>query len=275
MDVMKSIELSELKKLVLDVKETYGYDFSDYAVSSLQRRIIRFMNLQSIDTVKNLVYRLIGDEVFFKQFVLEITVNTTEMFRDPTMWTILKDKILPGLKDLETIRIWHAGCSSGEEVYSMCILLEEEGLLDKAKIYATDLNEVVMEKAKQGKYSLRNMKLNSENYIKYGGKEALDKYCSVDTEYIIMNKDLLKNVSFKRFDLATEHEPFLKFDIIMCRNVMIYFNNTLQDKLIELFKNSLFAKAILVVGAQETIKMSTVGDAFSIVDEREKIFALK
>lgn len=261
-------------KLLFDkVLMRYNTDLSMYAMASLDRRLERFLSFNHFTSTENLIDKLINDSVYFDYFIREITVNTTEMFRDPSCWEFLRNDVLPDLKHLPSIRIWHAGCSSGEEVYSMAILLHELGLLDKSKIIATDLNKKVIEDAKNGIYSKKNMIINEENYLKSGGNSSLSNYYNDDKSNVVMKQDLLKNVQFMRYDLSTG-KLFSKFDMIMCRNVMIYFNKELQENVFSLFQKSLFKNGYLVIGKKESMAYYTSSKKFTEYNSTEKIFKL-
>lgn len=270
---MTKFNPNSLKLLFDKILEKYNTDLSMYAMASLERRLERFLSLCHFDSLEKLTDKLIEDNLYFDFFIKEITVNTTEMFRDPTCWKIIREKILPSLKDLPTIRIWHAGCSSGEEVFSMAILLKEIGLFDKAKTIASDLNKDVIENAKQGIYSLKSLPINEENYIKSGGSFTLNKYYTVKDNLMIMNPDLLEHVKFMRHDLSTGN-AFSKFDIILCRNVMIYFNKTLQENVFLLFQNSLFKNGFIVIGKKESMAYYSNIRKFLEYNEPEKIYKL-
>jgi chemotaxis protein methyltransferase CheR len=204
----------------------------------------------------------------------EVTVNTTEMFRDPTFWKKMKEAVFPLINDFPTIRIWHAACSSGEEVYSMAIALKEAGLYEKARIFASDINEDVIAKAQEGKYPVRNMELNGFNYEKYGGTKKLTDYFKVVGDYAMMDLSLLKNVTFKKFDLV-QGEQFQRFDIILCRNVLIYFNLPLQDQVVEKFAKCMSAGGFLAVGSKETIAWCKSVDHYNTFSLEEKIYQKK
>jgi chemotaxis protein methyltransferase CheR len=270
---MTKFDTDSLEFLFKKILIKYNTDLSMYAIASLERRLERFLSLCHFDSLENLTDKLIEDNVYYDFFIKEITVNTTEMFRDPTCWKILREEILPSLQDLPTIRIWHAGCSSGEEVFSMAILLKEVGLFDKAKTIASDLNKDVIENAKQGIYSLKSLPINEENYIKSEGKYSLDKYYEIKNNSMVMNSDLLENVKFMRHDLSTGN-PFSKFDIILCRNVMIYFNKTLQEKVFSLFQSSLFKNSFIIIGKKESMAYYSDIRKFSEYNEPERIYKL-
>jgi chemotaxis protein methyltransferase CheR len=208
---------------------------------------------------------------FLEQFILDITVNTTEMYRDPTFWKVLRHKILPVLNARPEFNIWHCACSSGEEVLSMAIMLKEEGMLDRAKIYATDINSQVLKKAQEVAYPIRNRELCEQNYNESDPKGKLSDYYKVVDNEMRFDKSLIQNVKFKHHDLAVDFH-FFKFDLILCRNVMIYFNQDLQNRVFQLLHNSLFLNGFLALGAKESLIWCKIADKFESVDEAEKIY---
>jgi chemotaxis protein methyltransferase CheR len=269
---MHEIEIADIRKLTEVMKEKYNYDFSNYAMSSFRRRIQRVLELYKFSSVDVLLKRLQDDPKFVKELVSEVTVNVTEMFRDPSFWRELRDHVLPNiLLNTQSISIWHAGCSSGEEVFSMAILLREMGILDKCKIIATDLDVDVIQRAKSGVYSIKNMELNQKNYIRFQGQHSLEKYYREDQGKALMDKSLIENVSFREHNLVNG-PAFSKFDLILCRNVMIYFNQTLQNQVLKLFHESLFKYGYLIVGSKESLIWCEIANKFIVVNNEEKIY---
>lgn len=269
---MEEIGIVDIKNLNRVLEEKYGYSFSDYAQSSFKRRIARILKLHHHDDIGALIKRLKNDHSYFDVFLDEITVNTTEMFRDPTFWKAVKERVLPSLESHQTIRIWHAGCSSGEEVFTMGILLEEAGLLGKSKIYATDISSTILDKAKKGIYPIRNMETNMMNYELCCGKTGLDKYYTGKGHNAIMDPRLVKSVTWMEQNLITLREPFMKFDIILCRNVMIYFSATLQAKIFKLFHDSLLGNGVLGIGSKESILWNNSASSFEAINNEERIY---
>jgi chemotaxis protein methyltransferase CheR len=265
------IELEELNELSDAILTKYGFDFTNYAQSSFKRRVLMALKKNGIKNVASLIHKIIQDRLFFEQFVTDITVNTTELFRDPTFFQVLREQVLPILNTRPEFNIWHAACSSGEEVISMAILLKEEGMLDRAKIYATDINTTVLKKAAEAKYPVRNWDLYKQNYLNTNPKSALENYCEIQDNEIQFNKELIQNVKFKQHDLAVDHH-FFKFDLILCRNVMIYFNQKLQNRVFELLHASLFLGGFLALGAKESLIWCKIADKFAPFNENEKIF---
>ncbi|WP_296621941.1 protein-glutamate O-methyltransferase CheR [Marivirga sp.] len=268
----QDIEISDLRRITELVKEQYKYDFTNYAMSSFRRRILRIMELYKFGSADLLIKRLKDDKSFFDEFIAEITVNVTEMFRDPPFWRELRDNVIPNiLLNHNTISIWHAGCSSGEEVFSMAILLKEMGILEKAKIIATDIDKVILEKAKKGHYSMKNMELNEKNYIRFEGKSNFKDYFKEENGKAVMDKSLIQNVSFREHDLV-QGVVFNKFDLILCRNVMIYFNQNLQNEVLKKHHESLFKYGYLVIGSKESLIWCEIANKFIVVNNEEKIY---
>lgn len=255
----------DFQLFVYALKSSSKYDFSDYSEKSLRRRLAKVLTDNRM-TITTMINKLKNDRIFLEKIVKEITVNTTELFRDPQVWHAIRYAILPKFKNNSAINIWHAGCSTGQEVYSMMILLNEMELLDKAKIYATDLNEDVLENAKLGQYKYRFnigyldnfdkvVKENPYNYDEYHDV-AYTKYFDIDksNDQITMKDFLREKPIFKKHDLVMENNTmFVKFDIILCRNVIIYFNYNLQSKVFDLFHKNLYDSGCLILGMHETI----------------------
>ncbi|MCX6291216.1 MAG: protein-glutamate O-methyltransferase CheR [Bacteroidetes bacterium] len=262
---------NEISDLFILLNDHYGYDFSGYAIASLQRRIKRFTSMNKINGFPELKKRLDDDPVFFSSFVHELTVNVTEMFRDPTFFQCLQQKVFPSLSTYPFRKIWHAGCSTGEEVYSMAMLLNEHRLYDRTRIYATDINSDVIQKSKEGIYPLRFMQEYSTNYILAGGASSLSDYYTARYDSAIINNHLKKNIIFSFHNLVTD-VSFNEFNLIVCRNVLIYFSPALQEKVIELFYNSLGMLGYLALGSKESMLASKLKNKFEVVDKKEKIF---
>ncbi len=268
----EELSLEELQMLAKLVKERYNYDFTDYAMSSFRRRIVRILELYKLKSIPALIALLERQEQFAEEFVSEITVNVTEMFRDPSFWISLRDDVLPNLfLGKDQITIWHAGCSSGEEVYSMAILLDEMGVLDRAKLVATDMDRAIITRAKRGVYALKNMEVNGKNYERMGGKNALKNYYREVNGEAVMEERLSKNMSFRKHDLVIG-EPFSKFDIVLCRNVMIYFNQQLQNRVLHKLHESLHRYGYLIIGSKESLIWCDIAYKFIVVNNEEKMY---
>ncbi|MGA0555938.1 CheR family methyltransferase [Larkinella sp. VNQ87] len=268
------ISPEELEEVVHLIRRQYGYDFSDYARASLQRRVLRCMQKANCQTVYELKYQLTNDPRFFAWFIESLTVNVTEMFRDPVFYKELRMNVLPKLASYPTIKIWHAGCSTGEEVFSMAILLHEAGLLDRARLYATDLNPANLERARQGIVPLQYMKDYTANYIQSGGLSDFSSYYTARYEHAIIRKEFRKNLVFATHNLATD-QAFNEFQLICCRNVLIYFNRHLQNRVMTLFGNSLAPLGYLALGMKESLLFAEARQQFEVVNPAVRIYRSK
>ncbi len=270
---MQELEIAQLRTLTELLKSKYDYNFTDYAMSSFRRRIQRIIELYKFSSFDALLQKLsLGNEEFFQEFLSEITVNVTEMFRDPTFWIEVRDKILPELlSQNNNISIWHAGCSSGEEVLSMAIILREMQIEGRVRIVATDIDQAILKKAKEAVYSIKNMELNSKNYERANGPQSLEKYYEEKGGKAHLDKTLLKDVVFKEHNLV-QGSVFSKFDLILCRNVMIYFNQSLQNQVLKVFHESLFKNSYLAVGSKESLIWCEIANKFLVVNNEEKIY---
>lgn len=269
---MQEIQIVDIRRLTETIRDRYGYDFTNYAMSSFKRRVLRIVELYKFSSMEALIRKISEDKPFFEEFISEITVNVTEMFRDPPFWRELRDKIIPNiLLNHNKISIWHAGCSSGEEVYSMAVLLKEMDILDRAKIIATDIDEVIIEKAQSGIYTVKNMELNEKNYIRFRGTKKFPDYFEVKNGQAYMDKDLVKDVSYRKHDLV-KGIVFNKFDLVLCRNVMIYFNQTLQNDVLKKLHESIFKYGYLAIGSKESLIWCEIANKFIVVNNEEKIY---
>lgn len=269
---VQDIEIADLRRLTSFLMERFNYDFRDYAMSSFKRRIKRIIELYKFKSVNALIEKLERNPAFFDEFVSEITVNVTEMFRDPTFWIALRDHIIPNiLLNHDKINIWHAGCSSGEEVYSLAIMLDEMGILPKARITATDIDTAIIDRAGKANINMKNMELNSQNYIRAEGKSSIWDYFTDENGTAVLDKRLIENVRFRKHDLV-QGEVFSKFDLILCRNVMIYFNQTLQNNVLYKLHESLFKYGYLCIGSKESLIWCDIANKFIVVNNEEKIY---
>lgn len=260
----------EIEVLINDVFEYYGMDFSGYSQASFRRRVNRLIQLDGFENFSEFLSKVRSDPDYFKHMVEEITVNVTEMFRDPLFYKVLRTEILPILATKPFIRLWHAGCSTGEEVFSMAILLKEANLLHKSLIYATDLNAVVLDTAKKGIFPLQMMKQYSENYMASGGEKDFSHYYTANYGLAKFSEELLEKMVFSQHNLISD-TSFNEFDLILCRNVLIYFDNELQERALRLFDDSLSKLGYLALGTKETIKFSHLKSRFQQLD-KEKIW---
>ncbi|WP_143959889.1 CheR family methyltransferase [Litoribacter populi] len=261
----------EIHRLFEDLNSAYGFDFTEYAKSSAIRRVSYFMEIHKIPTLPDLTRVLLRNENVFASFVQEFTVNVTEMFRDPGFYESLRANVIKKLSSYPVIKIWIAGCSTGEEAYSTAIWLEEEGLLDRSIIYATDLNPRVVFMAKKGVYNEELMQLYSKNYKEAGGKHSLSDYYRADFGSVIFDNRLKKHMVFSVHNLVAD-TSFNEFQLILCRNVLIYFNQDLQNRVFKLFHDSLCTFGYLGLGSKESMLFSDNRHDFVEVDRMRKIF---
>lgn len=261
----------EIRLLLEGVFQHYGFDFRDYAPASLKRRIWKCIQDENLHTVSALQEKVLHDPTCMERLLLTLSINVTAMFRDPDFYFAFRKKVVPLLQPSPFIRIWHAGCSSGEEVYSMAILLREEGLYDRTRIYATDLNEVVLKKAKEGIFPLGAMKDYTANYLRAGGSRSFSEYYTAKYDHAIFHRALQTNIVWAQHNLATD-ASFNEFDVILCQNVMIYFNRSLQSRVHKLFYESLVMFGVLGLGSKESISFTPYESAYEPLDDREKLY---
>ena len=235
--LMKTEDI-ELSLLLSGIYQHYGFDFRQYSRPSLVRRIDQMMEAEKVRTVSGLQERILHDPQVMERLLLTLSINTTMFFRDPEVFLYIRKNIVPALRTYPFIRIWVAGCSSGEELYSLAILLREEGVYDKCRIYATDMNEVVLERARQGIFKIQNMKEHTRNYQRAGGANEFSKYYTAKYDNVIFDSNLGKNVVFSRHSLARD-SVFNSFNLILCMNVLIYFNAELKKRVFTLLTDSL------------------------------------
>jgi len=260
--------LHDILQLLLD---QYGYDFTEYSQTSLKRRVIRFMDISQITTAEELIYQLHTKKTLFHKLLQTVTVNVTEMFRDPTFYKILREKILPELATYPIIKIWHAGCATGEEVFSLAILLSEENLLNRCRIYATDINPENIDKARKGIITVANMKEYTQNYYKSGGRKDFSSYYTARYDHVLISRELRKDIIFAQHNLVTD-TVFNEFQLILCRNVLIYFNESLQKKVINLFYDSLSPLGYFAIGMKESLFFKDLNNLFDSAIPAHKIF---
>lgn len=267
----QTISDEDVEVLLLDLHRKHGYDFSDYSRASMKRRLNRLVAMDKFPSFAEMRYRLINDEFYLRRFIEEITVNVTEMFRDPEFFKYLRLNIIPTLGTYPFIRIWIAGCASGEEAYSIAILLKEANLLDKSIIYATDLNPRVLERAKSGIFPMKYIKQYSENYLASGGYEDFSSYYSAKYDVVIFNESLRRKIVFSTHNLVSD-SSFNSFQLILCRNVLIYFNTHLQSRVFDLMDKSLDNLGYLALGTKETLRFAGISAKYKQVDPKEKIW---
>ena len=253
------------------IYQHYGFDFRGYAPGSLKRRLWRRAYAEKVETMSALQDRVLHDPAVMERLLLDLSINVTSMFRDPTFFQALRERVVPLLRTYPFVRIWNAGCSTGEETLSLAILLREEGLYERARIYATDINESVLKVARSGAFPLEKMRDYTENYIRAGGTESFSSYYSVEGETARFKPELFEQVVYAQHNLVSD-APFNVFNVIVCRNVMIYFGKKLQDRVHELFYESLDPFGILALGHKESIKFTKYEDRYEALDASEKLY---
>lgn len=249
----------------------WGYDFRGYSRPSLRRRVARYLADSEFDRIADLQHQLIRDPALCQHFVRGLTVNVTDMFRDPLFYQRLREKVIPELRSHPVIKIWHAGCATGEEAYSMAILLLEEGLWERSVIYATDINSAVLEQARRGIYHEQVLEKARQNYREGGGRHALDDYLSIGYERFMINAELKKNIVFTRHDLVTD-QVFGEMQMVICRNVLIYFRRELQSRVLTLFYQSLDLGGFLGLGIKESLSAFPHPASFRAIDAETRLF---
>ncbi|ADH86027.1 CheR family methyltransferase [Desulfurivibrio alkaliphilus] len=270
-DEAKEIEELEINLLLEAIYQRYGYDFRDYARAHLRRRLRHRLELSGLSDLGAMQHRLLCQRDFFEQLLRDLSINVTEMFRDPAAYRRIREDVVPLLKTYPYVKIWHAGCATGEEVYSTAILLHEEGLLERCRIYATDFNRVALQKAKEGVYPLERARQYNSNYQKSGGRASLVDYYRTDSESMLLKSWLRKQMVFADHNLVTDG-VFSEMQLVVCRNVVIYFNRDLQERIFTTFHQSLCPGGFLWLGAKESLKLMKIGEKFSELYGSEKIF---
>ena len=270
MQVQSDITIQQIAELIDLIEKLYGFDFSNYSKASLRRRITRIMQLQKLPFY-DLKHQLVNNPGFFQHFLEEVTVNVTEMFRDPSFYQALNKQIIPYLSSYQHFKVWCAGCSSGEEAYSLAILLNEAGLRKKAFIYGTDINTEMLNEARKGIYSLRKIKSYAENYQMAGLSGSIIDHFTVLYDAATIHNELKQNTLFSVHNLVSD-SVFNEFQLISCRNVFIYFENVLQERVLDLFYNSLAPLGFLCLGTKETIRSEPFRKRFKVINQKENIY---
>lgn len=261
----------ELQLLLEAIYLRYGYDFRSYSRASLRRRVDQHLVLGRYESVGALIHAILHEGEAFSALLSGLTINVTEMFRDPDFYRVFREKVVPVLRTHPFLKIWHAGCATGEEIYSMAILLEEEGLYERSQIYATDIDKEVLEKARRGIFTVAELRKYTDNYQRAGGKASLSDYYTAKYDNVIMDPRLKKNVIFADHDLATD-QVFGEMQVVLCRNVLIYFNRELQNRVFQLFHDSLDIGGTLCLGTKESLRFASCADRFDVVDKAQRIY---
>jgi chemotaxis protein methyltransferase CheR len=265
------LERIEIELLLEGIHRQYGYDFRSYAYASLKRRLWKYAEGEGVTTISGLQDRVLHDAGAMERLLMSLSVNVTSMFRDPGFYRAFRETVVPLLRTYPFVRIWHAGCATGEEVYSMAILLQEEGLYDRARIYATDINDVLLQHARAGIFPLDKMQEYTRNYQRAGGIHSFSGYYTAAYDGALFSPSLRRHIVFAQHNLVTDRS-FSEFNVILCRNVMIYFNRELQNRVHQLFFDSLPVYGVLALGSKESLRFSTVEDSYEELDSREKIY---
>jgi chemotaxis protein methyltransferase CheR len=265
------LETIEMDLLLEGIYQRYRFDFRNYARASLKRRLWRRAHEEGAATLSALQAKVLRDPACMERLLLDLSINVTSMFRDPSFYQAFRARVVPMLRTYPFLRIWHAGCSTGEEVYSIAILLKEEGLLERTRIYATDVNATVLDQARRGVFPLGKMQEYTENYIAAGGKRAFSDYYVTAYEGARFQGSLMENTVFAQHNLVSD-ASFNEFNVIMCRNVMIYFAKPLQEHVHELFYKSLGMFGVLALGHKESIKFTQHEGRYEVLDPLEKLY---
>lgn len=268
--MIENISSEQLDDLIIAIKNVHGFDFSNYSQASFKRQVSKVLQLQKLSPF-DLRNAIINDAEYFEHFLCKVTVNVTEMFRDPIFYKSIKELVIPYLRSYQRIKVWNAGCSTGEELYSFAILFTEENLYNRSFFYGTDINSEVLKIAKTGIYELYKMKQNSENYSATGALNSLSKYYTAKYDAVSIKHSIKKNVLFSSHNLVSDG-IFNEFQVISCRNVLIYFDVELQNKVIQLFYNSLANFGFLCLGSKETIRNTDLKNRFKIIDKKNNIY---
>ena len=268
------LERVEIDLLLEGIYRRYGFDFREYAPASLRRRLWRRIHAERLESVSGLQEKVLHDPACMERLLLDLSINVTAMFRDPSFYVAFREKVAPLLRTYPFTRVWVAGCSTGEEVYSLAILLAEEGLYERTRIYATDINDAVLDRARSGVFPLDKMQAYTENYIRAGGTRAFSEYYVAAYDSVQFARSLVENAVFAQHNLASDRS-FNEFNVIVCRNVMIYFDRSLQARVHRLFHESLAPFGVLALGHKESLSFSPYAQAFEELDAHEKLYQKK
>ena len=265
------LERLEMELLLLAIFRHHGFDFRSYSPASLHRRILRHIESAPVSTISGLTELILHEPAALQRLLHDLSVNVTAMFRDPSFFAEFRNSVVPLLRTYPTVRIWHAGCSTGEEVYAMSILLEEEGLSERCRIYATDMDSTVLDQARQGIFPLSRMKEYTSNYFLAGGKRSFSDYYTAKYDGALFAPRLAKNVLFTQHNLAMDRS-FSEFNVIVCRNVLIYFDRDLKNHTLGLFSESLATLGVLCLGRKESLRFTAFEQEFSELSARERVY---
>ena len=265
------LENLEIDLLLSAIASRYGYEFRNYGRGSMRRRIRRALELTGIKTISGLQEQLLHHPDELATFISIVSVHVTSMFRDPPFYQALRKLVVPQLRTHPYVRVWHAGCATGEEVYSLAIVLEEEGLYDRCRIYATDIADRVLARAERGVYPLSTIEEYRANYARAGGKKDFSSYYRADGKNVVLAGGLRRNLVFSQHNLVSD-ASFNEFQLILCRNVLIYFNQTLRRRVHELLYQSLTRFGVLGLGSRESLRFSPFEDRYEALDEEMRLY---
>jgi chemotaxis protein methyltransferase CheR len=265
------LEQIEIPLLLEAIFLRYGYDFRSYARASIERRIRQFLSGSGVGSVSEMIPKVLHDQEFFFRLVQYFSIPVTEMFRDPFVYVAIREKVIPLLKTWPYFKIWFAGCATGEEVYSLAIILKEESVYERATIYATDFNDSALGQAREGLYSIEKLQEATRNYQHAGGKTSFSKYYHARYDAAVIDNSLKARVTFANHNLATDH-IFGDMNLIFCRNVLIYFNRELQTRALRLFTESLVHGGFFCIGTKEDLQFSDVAEEYEVVDDKARIY---
>lgn len=271
MNAHPETERIELRLLLEAVYLKYGYDFRNYSMAHIKRRIEHRLTLAGLASISMLQHAVLHDGVMFQTFLQDLSINVSEMFRDPPFYRALRNEILPMLGTYPSFKIWHAGCSAGQEVYSMAILLHEAGIRERGQVYATDFNHAILEQAREAAFPLAQLKDYTAKYQQSGGQNSFADYYTADDERAVLRAFLKERTFFSEHNLVTDG-VFCEMHLVVCRNVLIYFDRSLQDRVVGLFLDSLCPGGFLCLGSKESLKFSMHAEKFEVVSEKEKIY---
>ena len=270
---MQEKEIEEIERTLLleAIFLCYGYDFRNYSQATINRRIRQFIAKNGMGTIGELLPRIIREPLFFQSLLLDFSVTVTEMFRDPSFYRALREEVIPMLRTYPFIKVWLAGCATGEEAYSVAVLLKEEGLLEKATMFATDINDESLARAKKGIYPLKQVREYTENYQDTGSVYSFSRYYHADQGHIVMDRELKNKITFANHNLVSD-QVFGEMHLILCRNVMIYFDKKLQERVVGLFDQSLIWGGFLCLGGRESLRFSSLSEQYERLDSKNRIY---
>jgi chemotaxis protein methyltransferase CheR len=267
----RDLEAVEIDLLAEGIYQAYGFDFRRYSRPSLRRRVWRRVEAEGVVTIAGLLDRVLHDQGAMQRLLSDLSVNVSAMFRDPGFFRVLRAKVVPVLRTYPFLRVWNAGCSTGEETYSVAIVLKEAGLYDRTRIYATDMNGDILDQARSRAYPIAKMREYTANYIQAGGTRSFSEYYVADGDRVVFQPALAENVVFAQHNLVTDRS-FNEFQLIMCRNVMIYFDRELQSHVHDLLYDSLTPFGVLGLGSKETLNFTKHADAYEQLDDVERLY---